>query len=133
MVYCTVTVWVLAADNHTGKTAVATLLLPSATTTSPTLKAGADDAGAADWVTVTLWPPALTVPVRDAAEPFAAAVHVRLPELEPLPDALSQPPLLDALHGQPVVVVTAIVPEPPEAPIAIVGGASVYAHDVLPG
>ena len=75
-------------------------------------------------VTVTAVPATVNVPVRDEVDVFAAAAKVVLPEPLPVAPLLieSQAALLVADQVQPVVVVTAEVCEPPDAPmLAVVG------------
>ena len=75
-------------------------------------------------VTVTVAPATVNVPVRDDVEVFAAAAKVVLPLPVPVAPLLmeSQAALLAADQVQPVVVVTAELCEPPDAPtLAVVG------------
>jgi len=66
-----------------------------------------------DWVRVNGCPATIAVPVR-ALPVVAVAVKVTGPEPRPVGGfTVSQSALLDAVHGQRAVVVTAIVPPPP--------------------
>jgi hypothetical protein len=80
--------------------------------------------GAADCVTVNVWPPIVSVPVR-CAPVLAAAAYVTVPP--PVPPAppvtVSHDALLAAVHAHAAAVVTAIaVPAPPvDARVALDG------------
>ena len=89
------------------------------------------DGGGTDWVTVTVWPPTVTVALRDAVDVLAVAVTVTEPLPDPLPPLVmvSHVALLVAVHVQPLVTVTVIVPVPPPAAILCVAGDRVGVHD----
>jgi hypothetical protein len=72
---------------------------------------------AAACVTVKVWPATVSVAVRVTVV-FAATSKVTLPLPEPVAPVamLAHAALLVAVHEQPVLVVTAIDPEPPAAP-----------------
>jgi hypothetical protein len=57
--------------------------------------------GTPAWVTVTAWPPTVTVALRDALKVFAVAVSVTVPFPEPLapPVTVNHAALLDAVHA----------------------------------
>jgi hypothetical protein len=78
---------------------------------------GAEGATGANWVTVTVWPPTVTVALRDDADVLAVAVTVTVPLPEPLPPLVivSHVALLVAVHEHPVATVTVTVPLPPAA------------------
>ena len=69
------------------------------------------------WVTVTACPAIVSVPVRGLVEVFAATVYATVPFPVPLPPLVTviQDALLPPVQVQPVVVVTAVVNDPPAA------------------
>jgi hypothetical protein len=80
---------------------------------------------APDWVTVTDWPPAVTVALLEAEPVLAAAVTVTVPFPEPLPPVIeSHVWLSDAVHVQPAGAVIVTVPLPPPATMFWVAGES---------
>ena len=72
------------------------------------------------WVTVTVCPATVSVPVRDVVAVFAATVYVTLPLPVPLPPAVTviQLALLVAPQAHAVVVVTVVVRDPAAAATA---------------
>ena len=68
------------------------------------------------WLTVTACPAIVSVPVR-GVEAFAATVYATVPFPVPLPPLVTviQDTSLAPVHPQPVVVVTAVVNDPPAA------------------
>ena len=76
------------------------------------------------WVTVTVWPATVSVPLRCAVAVFADASKVTAPLPEPLAPLLmvSQAALLTAVQPQPPGAVTPVVEEPAdEVSVAVVG------------
>jgi hypothetical protein len=73
--------------------------------------------GAASCVTVTVWPATVSVPVRELVDVFAATLKLTVPLPLPLAPAVTviHAALLVAVHAQPVVVVTLVLPVPPAA------------------
>ena len=71
-------------------------------------------AGAPLWVTVTVWPATVRVPVRSLVALLAVALNVTVPLPDPLepPLILSQPVLLVAVQPHPPAAVTVVVEEP---------------------
>jgi hypothetical protein len=69
------------------------------------------------WVIVTVWPAIVSVPVRAVADVFAATVYATVPFPVPLPPLVTviHDALLAPVHPQPVVVVTTLVKDPPDA------------------
>ena len=63
------------------------------------------------WVTVTVWPAIVKVPVRGVADVFAATVYATEPFPVPLPPLVTviQDALLAPVHAQPLVAVTVVV------------------------
>ena len=74
--------------------------------------------GDAPWVIVNVWPAIVSVPVRETVVGFASAPNITLPLPVPLAPLKidAQPTPLVAVHAQPAVVVTVIVPLPPAKP-----------------
>ena len=66
------------------------------------------------WVTVTVWPATVSVPVRWDVEVFAVALNVTVPLPLPLapPLMVSHAALLVAVHVQPVAAVTLVAEDP---------------------
>ena len=83
--------------------------------------------GAAAWVTVTVWPAMVSVPVRGVVAVFASIEKATVPLPLPLtPDVMvSQASLLVAVQLQPVAVVTLLLPELAAAPEGSVVGETV--------
>jgi hypothetical protein len=72
--------------------------------------------GAPCCVTVRVWPPAVTVALRDAVDVFAVYENVTVPLPDPLPlVTVSQDAFDVAVHAQPVGEVTPTLPVPAEA------------------
>ena len=71
-------------------------------------------AGAPFWVTVTVWPATVRLPVRSLVALLAVALNVTVPLPDPLepPLILSQPALLVAVQPHPPAAVTVVVEEP---------------------
>ena len=69
------------------------------------------------WVTVAACPAIVSVPVRGLVAVFAATVYATVPFPVPLPPLVTviQDALLAPVQAQPVVVVTAVVNDPPAA------------------
>ena len=63
------------------------------------------------WVTVTVCPAIVSVPVRGLVEVFAATVYATVPFPVPLPPLVTviQDALLAPVHAQPLVAVTVVV------------------------
>jgi hypothetical protein len=80
---------------------------------------GAEGATAPNWVTVTVWPPTVTVALREDVVVLAVAVTVTVPLPDPLaPLAIdSHDELSVAVHVQPVATVTVTMLLPPAAAI----------------
>jgi hypothetical protein len=72
---------------------------------------------AAAWVTVKVVPAIVSVPVRLEAIVFAATLKPTVPLPDPLAPLVRviQAALLPAVHGQPVAIVTLLLPVPPDA------------------
>ena len=66
------------------------------------------------WVTVTVWPATVSVPVRCEVEVLAVALKVTVPLPDPLapPLMVSHAALLVAVHVHPVAAVTLVVDDP---------------------
>jgi hypothetical protein len=83
-----------------------------------------------DCVTVTDWPPAVTVALREADPVLAAAVTVTVPFPEPLAPVIeSHVALSVAVHVQPVGAVIVTVPLAPPATMFCVAGESAKLQD----
>lgn len=83
-----------------------------------------------DCVTVTVWPPMVSVPVRGGPV-VAATVNVTLPLAEPdvAPWMEIHGTAVDAVHAHALPAVTVTVAEPPVAPNVCDDGATTIAHD----
>jgi hypothetical protein len=86
--------------------------------------------GAPCWLTVTVWPATVKVPVRGDEEVFAAMLKATVPLPEPLaPDVIvNQDALLVALQLQPALVVTFVVLDPALEVGFRVAGATLNVH-----
>ena len=84
------------------------------------------------WVTVTAWPPTVTVALRDALDVLAVAVSVTVPFPEPLapPVTVSHAALSVAVHAQPEPVVSERVAVPPPTATLVVDGDTENEHVV---
>ncbi len=102
--------------------AVVTLLLPEPAPAPGVSDVGETEkvqgGGAPAWVTVTVWPAMVSVPVRGDVDVFAAMENATAPfPLPPVPDVMViQEALLVAVHVQPASVVTVLLPEVAAAP-----------------
>lgn len=84
--------------------------------------------GAAPWLSVNVWPPIVSVPVRGAGLGLAAAANTIVPSPLPLvPDVMVShvPALVTAVHVHPFGVSTAVELLPPPAIIDWLGGINV--------
>lgn len=103
---------------------------PAATTNWPVgeMEKAHDDPA---WLTMNVWPPTEIVPVRANEPVFGAALKVTVPGPDPL-----EPPVmvihaapLTAVHAQPVLALTEMVPVPPAVGSDALVDASVTVHD----
>ena len=64
----------------------------------------------ADWLTVTVWPPTISVPVRGAPVPFGATLKLNdpSPDMPPLVTVI-QAAVLAGVHAQALPVITEIL------------------------
>jgi hypothetical protein len=83
-------------------------------------------------VTVTAWPPTVTVALRDALDVLAVAVSVIVPLPEPLAPLVteSHDALSEAVHAQPEPAVSVSVAVPPPTGTLVVSGATENEHVV---
>lgn len=79
-------------------------------------------------VIVAVRPAIVMVAIRSGGARFASTRYVRLPLPVPGPGAvtMTQGALLDALHGHPAAVVTAMVPVPPSSAYCACSGSMLY-------
>jgi hypothetical protein len=86
------------------------------------------------WVTVTVWPATVRVPLREVVVVLAAALKVTVPLPLPLAPAVTviQAALLAAVQAQPAGIVTATEPVAPPVATLCESGATV-AEQVTPG
>ena len=80
--------------------------------------------GDAFCVTVNVWPPIVTVPVRDCVAVLAVTLNVTraLPCPIPLPRTVNQLALLTAVHAHVLPAVTLVNPDPRPEPTVVLAG-----------
>lgn len=122
----------LLADAQAQPVAAVTVMVPLPDA-APTLAAAepiAGSHGAPACVTLKVWLPIVSVPVRGLVVGLAVTVYVTVPLPLPLVPALIviHPALLAAVHAQPLTAVTVTLAVPAAAPILFDAGAIVWLH-----